>query len=621
MRRPLQGIESSNEHHGSHDAIGAKKFVGSYDDPRRLWWAEGSILVILPLAVLLLGPFQLFPPPGWVDAGMYLGYFLDFPRKLAEFGQNYHAMRLTYTLTGFLVHRILSPDFANYFLVLGFHYLALFSVYFAVRARHSRAVAVSAVLFLAVNPLWIAAVTQGYVDGPGMAFLFACLACLANRGGTIPVRTGAVLAGAAAGLAANCHAYAGLFTVFTALSWLVAEKTSWRDLWWTSLYALAGATIATLGLGLASRLLGGRFLFFLVNVDFGRHALKGFGKFYSLPLGEWVPSAYRLALPLAFLAVGLIFLRGRREIGPSAHLLAAGCSTLILSIVWFLILDFGIGGSNLQFAHYTSYLVPGQCLVFAGLAALLLPRDEVGGRWPRWAIVGAGLLVAGIVPLINPERLWALEAASRPIYVLWCVIALLFAVAAGLLRHRASGMGLAILMFATVLAGTANADTRRIFRVGPNPDHRPFYELLVQLNWVVDSIRALDRPLYIWYCRECLSPSQRNDWLVVELAFMGRTVRTNMLDSMASLWLWDLGWLNYAMPSLSGEDLERLTAAPRGSTLVMLCPEENVCADAKMALDRAGVTTRQRARVPLSARGLLDLNVLIMDVSRTGTGM
>ena len=101
-------------------------------------------MAILPLAFLLLGPFQLFPPPGWVDAGMYLGYFLDFPRKLAEFGPNYHAMRLPFALTGFLAHRILSPDFANYVLVLGFHYLALFSVYFAVRARHSRAAAISA---------------------------------------------------------------------------------------------------------------------------------------------------------------------------------------------------------------------------------------------------------------------------------------------------------------------------------------------------------------------------------------------------------------------------------------------------------------------------------------------
>jgi hypothetical protein len=290
-------------------------------------------------------------------------------------------------------------------------------------------------------------------------------------------------------------------------------------------------------------------------------------------------------------------------------------------IIWFLTLDFGIGGTTLQFAHYTSYLVPGQCLIFAGLAALLLPRDEIAAPWQRWAMVGAGLLVAGMAPLLNPPWLWALEAALRPTYLLWCVIALMFVAAAGLLRRRASGLGLAILMFATVFAGTLNADTRRIFRVGPNPDHRPFYELLVSLNWVVDSVRAPDRPLYVWYCRDCLAPAQRNNWLVVELRFIGRTIRTNMLDSMVALWLWDMAWLNYDMPSLPAEDLERLTAAPQGSTLVMLCPEEDACADAKTVLQRAGLTIHERARVPLSARGLLDLNVLITDVSRTARGL
>ena len=50
----------------------------------------------------------------------------------------------------------------------------------------------------------------------------------------------------------------------------------------------------------------------------------------------------------------------------------------------------------------------------------------------------------------------------------------------------------------------------------------------------------------------------------------------------------------------------------------MLCPEEAACTDATAALHRAGVKTHERARVPLSASGLLDLNVVILDVLRTG---
>ena len=68
------------------------------------------------------------------------------------------------------------------------------------------------------------------------------------------------------------------------------------------------------------------------------------------------------------------------------------------------------------------------------------------------------------------------------------------------------------------------------------------------------------------------------------------------------------------MPSLSAEDVRRLTLTAEGSTLVLLCPEEAPCADATAALHRAGLTTQERARIPLSARGLLDLNVLVVDV-------
>jgi hypothetical protein len=81
-----------------------------------------------------------------------------------------------------------------------------------------------------------------------------------------------------------------------------------------------------------------------------------------------------------------------------------------------------------------------------------------------------------------------------------------------------------------------------------------------------------------------------------------------------SLWQWDRSWLNYTMPSLSAEEVKRLSTAPEGSTLVLLCPEEAACNDATAALHRAGLATHERARVPLSAPRLLDLNVLILDV-------
>ena len=67
-------------------------------------------------------------------------------------------------------------------MVLGFRfYFAIGSVYLIILPRYGRVGGVAAAWWLAFNPLWLAAVTRGYVDGPAMAFMLARIACLINR--------------------------------------------------------------------------------------------------------------------------------------------------------------------------------------------------------------------------------------------------------------------------------------------------------------------------------------------------------------------------------------------------------------------------------------------------------
>jgi hypothetical protein len=287
-----------------------------------------------------------------------------------------------------------------------------------------------------------------------------------------------------------------------------------------------------------------------------------------------------------------------------------------LAVAFLLLFDFGIGGTMMQSSFYASYLIPGQCLIFGGLAALLLPRHEESWPVPGWVATAAAVTVAGILPLLGLERLWAIELAGRQIYLLWLVILVLFLTAIALMHRGIAALGLATVMFASVIAATANADTRRIFRVGANPDYRSAYEATVRVHAIVESARAPDRRLYTWYCRQCFTTGNRDrdKWLQFQLRFSGEVLNLNVLDSIASLWLWDTSWLNFTMPSLSAEDVHKLTADPRGSTLVLLCTSEPQCAEAAEVLRRAGVTMRERVRVPILEHDF-DLHLLMLDIS------
>src|ERR1700733_4953886 len=104
----------------------------------RFGWYEALLLMVVPAVFLGIARFELFPPPGWVDPEMYLGFFLNFPRALARFGPDYFSMRLPWTLMGFAAHRILAPNMANYAMVLSFYYLAIGSAYLIMVPRYGR---------------------------------------------------------------------------------------------------------------------------------------------------------------------------------------------------------------------------------------------------------------------------------------------------------------------------------------------------------------------------------------------------------------------------------------------------------------------------------------------------
>ena len=124
------------------------------------------------LAYLHSGIFQLFPIPGWVDAGMYLGYALNLPNMMERFAFDevtYHGSRLSYVLPRFLMHQALDPTAAQH-VETGLLYVAsLFSVFAIGWHAFGRSATFLTAAFLAFNPLFLSSLTFGGADVPPSA--------------------------------------------------------------------------------------------------------------------------------------------------------------------------------------------------------------------------------------------------------------------------------------------------------------------------------------------------------------------------------------------------------------------------------------------------------------------
>jgi hypothetical protein len=545
---------------------------------------------------------------------MYLGYFLNLPILLQRFGPDYHGMRLPWVLSGLIVHRFFSPSVAQLVLVFGLHFLAVTSLYLTVMPRQGRLVGLLSTFFLTFNPLWIAAVTRGYVDGPAIAFQFASIAVVMNVDRFRMAWVPGLLAGLFASLSFHTHPVAGAFAGVAYLACLAAQCTRWRTVVLMSLGAVVGFAGSTAALGLASQFFGGPFLFPLVSVEFGRLAL-GFGVAYRRPIGEWLAAAYLLAPPSALLICGLTGLATsfRDHSGPNA-LLKAGCSVLGASLVAFLIWDLVIGGSYLQSSFGLTFLIPGQALVFSGLMAMVVARVDGWRRRTEFRLM-AGLVAAGLLPLLMIQPLWNAELLAHSAFVVWTVIVVIILAAAFALRTRTAIAAPVLLLLVTSLSGVLSADTRRLFRVDGNPDYRASYLAMHRVNAFIRRNLDPERTLLIWYNRDEFTTGRPevDEWMHYQMSFHGKALTLSLYDSFSSLWLWSRSTLNYAMPALAPLDLTRLDG-PAPFTVMLFCQKLERCQEGGEALARSGYSVRVHSQTRVVESTDIDVIVTALDV-------
>ncbi|HEX3399802.1 MAG TPA: hypothetical protein VHT74_05710 [Acetobacteraceae bacterium] len=568
--------------------------------------------MVVPAVFLGIARFELFPPPGWVDPEMYLGFFLNFPRALARFGPDYFSMRLPWTLMGFAAHRILAPNMANYAMVLSFYYLAIGSAYLIMVPRYGRIGGIAAAWWLAFNPLWLAAATRGYVDGPAMAFMLAGFACLINRGRLFGHRRDLCLAGSCWAFAVFTHPMTVFLTAMGGGAWLLGDRPSRSEFVGTAAWVAIGGIAATLALATAGSALGAPFLFFTAYAGTVKHALAGSGMDFIRPAADWLPGAYRMIPPFAFVVVGGAFLLSRRDCRAWSGMVLLAVGLMCASIVWLELWNLLTAGVTFQVSHYSSYLLPAQALVFGAIAGEVSQAQTTDRK--DFSLLTA-LVVSALLPVLAVERLWQWEGAWREGLYFWLVPVSLFALAAIMLFGPHRRIAIPLLMLATVVAGTANLDTRRIFRAAGNPDYKPYYRAAIRLNDIVQGAGLDGRRLYFWYNRQAFTTgdARRDAWLIFNHSFAGASMQLGVLDSLTSIWLWDRTNLNFDMPHLSAAEARGIAESAPLVSLVLLCQRQADCTQGVDALAKQGIATVTRVRERIVEDRALDLTVLIVD--------
>lgn len=557
-------------------------------------------LVVLLLGFLWSGAVQLHPPIGWVDPGLYVYWFLHPAENFALRGGDYHGSRVPFILAGTLSYRLFEPVLAQAMLVSAFYIAGLFAIHrIAAFTLPGFALRAAVVCLIGLNPIWIASLARGYVDGPAIVLGLASLACVMRRNEPAGL-VGHVAAGALLLLAFFTHPFAGGLAALSVLGFVLVRQASVMARGLALLCLGLGAVLAFVLCGLGASAIGLPFFFPQMSLArIGQALVTTAPSPFLRPFALWAGEAQRLALlPLTMilLAAGIRGMRLRSLDTAGRDRLALACAALLPLLALLATLPLW-SSFVLQFDFYASYvwlpLVPALVLFVARVTGPGPARSVALGLA---ALAACGVVLALMLPLsLRAERLFGQFAWGLVLVTLG--LGLL-----GLLLRRkpaallAMGAGLA-------LAGAANRDTVTALRLRDAPDLAAQHAGMRELHRFLAEHAAASGPYLVWLSRDRFA-AQRDlpESQIRELSFAGTSFRLNALDSLAASLGWDIASLGFNMPNpeLDPAGLRRLAGfAARHATFIALCGEAADCAEGEDALRELGMEIR-----PLGSRML-----------------
>ncbi|ARQ57006.1 hypothetical protein Kim5_CH00899 [Rhizobium sp. Kim5] len=579
-------------------------------------WRQVALLLALPFLVQLSGAYELFPRPGWVDPMIYVGYFLDPAAQIREYGPYYFSQRIPFIVIGSFFYKIFSPAYAHIALTNFFQITALLSLYYIGKRAGGMPVGLAAGWWLGTNPLWLASISSGYVDGPAIALALATIGfCM--FGADQSKCSGGLWRNAAAGFFFACvlalHPVPALLTAAALVfSFRLLPSTTSITVRMTS--TAAGFLFGMFLMSIYSQAIGGPFLFFLNDSAPIRNAFAGNALPFIRPIGEWLPGAFRISMPfiILFLAAALLIQRNKVEMKASRQLAALGLLTLLSSVGVIVVWDALLRGLMAQTWFYASYLLIGEGLLVAFIASALLEGCKKDASYDICTVLAAGIVVAATL-LFHEGIAEFVDRMSRA--AAWIAIgaaAVFVVMLAVKSAGRSAVVGLALL---TSVLGIANADTRFTFTKSETVPFRALFQLALDIQKVTKETNLQGRRVALWMDRSNFTTgNERSDeHAAYDFFIAGNKLSLNTFDSVAALWLWDRGTINFNMPTVSQENEAWLKAQNIPTSLVLLCTTAYTCGQGHITLDTLKIPTEVRSRTIIWESGLKPITLLIVD--------
>ena len=250
-------------------------------------------IAALPFILLAVNDTWIFCQPSFVDNWIYSAFHLHLRELLEVYGSNYYAAsRVPWTVPGWAAHAVLGDEAALYVLHFAVFYLAVFSLYVAVRTIFPNiAAAAAAALLFGSNTFFLAAAGWDYVDGASIAYAVLAFAALSSAAIRRRWRLAAVVWGIASCAMVSTYILLVLLVpVQVGVFWSLNRIRGQRGLAAVGAWFVGGGIAALLAFGLINWILGGPFVYIMGQIDaLPTVAQKRFEYYQSL--SEWAPGA------------------------------------------------------------------------------------------------------------------------------------------------------------------------------------------------------------------------------------------------------------------------------------------------------------------------------------------
>lgn len=553
------------------------------------WIKDPFVWVLLGSGFVFLhsGMFQLFPPPGWVDAGIYLGYGIQFPELVDRFGlagNTYHATRLPYVLPLYVSHLVFGHLAGHLVQETGWYLLGIAAASLLGFFRGGRQSSIVAGAFLAFNPIYIATVTLSGITGATLALALVGAAAAFSPAGLRGEKLSMAVAGVFSALALATHLFFFVPLVSMAIAYRISAKNSQLPpdrkhyrVFWTAF----SASILVLVLGTFTLKMG--FAPATSQLLAVGSSLKGVGGAYRLPWEQW-GTPYRLLVPLLLILWISTSTRGERQ----PQTLATNIALTVIPLAVMVAYDLFIPGTTIQYWFYFSLLIPGWVVSVA--TSQFFASRVSRGTIPFVVFLAVPATFIALVPG-GLNVFDGFGAGTRNLVLIGAIgvgFIALFKYAAINKNRYAETVGYWGVFVLIMSCLSANSDTQRVYRSATGLDYQEAFLGAVEFSLAVErSGLAREKPRFV-FDRDKLNGALGVKSVYL-LRFRDQVFALNYFDTLSSLYLWDKSMLSIKEPGTDFSSMKTMEAPIR---LALVGQSADEVSDLATRLTRSGYEIR-----------------------------